>query len=327
MQQIGIGFVSGWSHTEEMVEFGKMAETSGFQSAWVAEHTFSRDAFSSLGALALSTERIKLSTSIVNIYTRNPVQMAMGVATINELSHGRVMLGVGLGNPVRMAKLGVTVTKPLDAMREYVKIIRDLLAGNSLTFEGKTFNVHDARLEFELASKYVPIYLAAVNSKMLQLAGEIGDGVILTLGSSCDYVRRALKEVRIGVERAGKGTRGGDVICLMVTSVSQNSQVAKAFSKRVILPYVFHPGRGEMMFGPEYGEQLRLVRQALQARDNDAAIAHITDEMVDLVSLSGGPQECRQKLDEFIAAGVTQPVIVPVPGSDFPAAIAAFRQS
>jgi 5,10-methylenetetrahydromethanopterin reductase len=325
MRQIGIGFVSGWSHTKEMVEFGKLAEKSGFQSAWVAEHTFFRDAFSSLGALALSTERIRLSTSIVNIYTRNPVQMAMDVATINELSHGRAMLGIGLGNPLRLAKLGVTVTKPLDAMREYVKIVRDLLAGNSLTFDGRTFKVHDTRLEFELTSKYVPIYLAAVNSKMLQLAGEIGDGVILTLGSSCDYVRRALKEVGIGIQRAGRG-RGVDAVCLMVTSVSQNSQIAKAISKKVILPYVSHPGRGEMMFGPEYGEQLRLVREALRARDNDAALGHITDEMVDLVSLSGGPEECRQKLDEFIDAGITQPVIVPVPGSDFPAAIDTFRQ-
>src|SRR5208337_4252327 len=133
MRQIGIGYVSGWSPTREMVEYGKLAEKSGFQSAWVAEHTFFRDAFSSLGALALATERIKLSTSIVNIYTRNPVQMAMDVATINELSHGRAILGIGLSNPLRLAKLGITITKPLDAMREYAKIIRDLLAGNTLT--------------------------------------------------------------------------------------------------------------------------------------------------------------------------------------------------
>jgi len=326
MPRIGIGFVTQYSSTHEMLDYAKLAERSGFESVWVAEHLFFRDAFSSLAAIALETRRVGLSTAIVNIYSRNPVQMAMNVATINELSNGRAMLGIGTGDPDALLKIGARMREPVVGVREYARIVRDLLAGKAVTHEGEIFRVRDAKLHMELSSRHIPIYVAAVRSKMLQLAGEMFDGVIFPSMSSCQYIRRALEEIRIGAERAGRKLADVDVASMIMTSVSSDSKRAKAAARETpsYLRFLSREDRGVMMLGPEYRDQLNLVREALREGDVKSVSRQVTDDMVDLVTVSGTPEECKERLKEYVSTGVSLPIIVPAPGSDFAAAMKTF---
>jgi 5,10-methylenetetrahydromethanopterin reductase len=217
-------------------------------------------------------------------------------------------------------------------MRDFATVVRDLLAGRIVTYKGSLFSVEKAKLDFDLSRRKIPIYLAAVRPKMLQLAGELGDGVLLSSMVSREYVLNAIDYVRMGAERIGKNLRDVDVACFISAFVSEDSEVAQAKAKAFVLRSLSSPGifsdfhMWEIMFGREFRSALDFVRKSLRDSDLKSASKYVTDEMVSLVTIAGRPDECRRRLNEFVRAGVTVPVINPIPGSDPLVAIATFSQ-
>src|SRR2546421_5922626 len=195
-------FVSTGRSLERAIERVRMAEELGFESAWVTQLA-GRDALTVLTAYALRTERIRLGTGVVPIYTRTPVTMAQTAATLDELSGGRLRLGLGVSHrPVVEGWHGQTIDKPVSEMREYVAILRAILAGEDPP-PGDTW-----RTGFHLAGldprPELPVYTAALSPGMLRLAGEIADGVVLWLCNP-NYIRDVVvPEVTAGRERAAK---------------------------------------------------------------------------------------------------------------------------
>lgn len=296
-----------------MINYAKLVEEKGYNSLWVAEHFPFRDAFVPLSAIAPITEKIKLGTAVINIYTRNPVQIGMKLATLDEASNGRIVLGIGTGSS-RLENAGISMKRPLTAIRECITILRSLFAGEYTTYRGHTFNVKNVKLDFCLFRKYIPIYVAAVQKKMLQLAGEIADGVILTAYSSQSYIRYAIQNLMIGAERSGRKLRDIDIVCNIACSISEDSKAVKKAIKPRIMRSLTKPMRGELMFqqDKEKLKQLALMREALQRGDIDGALKNFSDEMVEMVSIAGKPEECKKRLEEYRTSGVNLPNIVPV---------------
>lgn len=316
LPRIGLVFL-GDLPLPKTVEHCVNAEKRGFDSVWVAEEYYLRDAMITVTALAASTKSIRLGLGVVNPYTRNPAMAAMSVATLNELAGGRVIFGVGSSVKLWIEdQMGIPMGKRLDVLREYVTLLRGLLRGEKVTSSGGYFKFKEVALRDKTPYPRVPIYIAAVGPKMLQLAGEIADGVLLTSGNSPEYVRYALKQLRVGAEKAGRDPSEIDVASYIVYSVDSNRKRAKDDSRHLIA-YLLSP--------PEYGNLLcevsgldssilDPVRKAFSAGYVSDVDSFISDKVVDTFSASGDSEDCVRKLSDYIAAGVNLPIVMPVGG-------------
>jgi alkanesulfonate monooxygenase SsuD/methylene tetrahydromethanopterin reductase-like flavin-dependent oxidoreductase (luciferase family) len=212
-----IGLVAPyWSDlkTEELVETARLAEELGYHSIWVPE-MWGRDAFSILGLIAANTKRIKLSTGIIPVFSRSPAVIAQTAATLDEISGGRMMLGLGTSGPAVIENWhGVPFDKPLQRTREYVEIIKMILGGGRVDYEGEIFSLKGFRLQFQPLRSVIPVLVAAIGPRNVRLAGESADGWIPFLvpvegGAAFDVgVRHAalvLLPTREGLSNLGGG--------------------------------------------------------------------------------------------------------------------------
>ena len=166
---------------EEVVKCSDLISKTNIDALWVPE-TWGMENFSMLSAISSRTTTQKIGSSIINIYSRSPSSIAMGAATVDTLSDGRLILGLGTSSlPIVETFHGYKFEKPLQRMREYVEIIRLALSGKQINYEGEIFNLNNFKLLIKPKRKLIPIYLAAVNQKMVELTWEIGDGVIFYL--------------------------------------------------------------------------------------------------------------------------------------------------
>jgi probable F420-dependent oxidoreductase len=270
-----------------------------------------RDAFMALAAVARSTERVKLGTGIVNVYSRSPATLAMGAATLDELSNGRAILGLGSSGPGVVERWhGIPYDRPLTRIRETVNIARLALSGASTDFQGAIFRVSDFKLAMDHPQRRVPIYLAALGPKMLALAGEIADGVLLYL-RPIQSIPDAINEIRKGVEKAGRQVSDLDVAALLPTAVSANRRDARDEVAKAIAYYVGGMGTYYRQLVSESGfeSEAVMIRSAWELGDRISATKAVSDRLIDSVAVAGSPDECRKKLGEFRSSGVTLPIL------------------
>ena len=202
------------------LDYGVRAEERGFRAAWFPEITFG-DAFGPATAVATRTSRLGLGTGVVGIWSRSAVTLALQAATLNELSNGRLLLGVGLqARGYVEGWQGQTYERPVRAMKEYVTILRRILAGENVTFEGEIFSVRNFQLQMQPPERPVRIYMAAIGPQMTRLAGELADGIIGYFYSA-EYVRETvLPNLSVGAERAGRTLDDFDIACGFPTIVT-----------------------------------------------------------------------------------------------------------
>lgn len=297
-----------------MLRYTKLAEETGYDSVWVAEDLSYRDAVAPLASLAMSTRRIKLGTGILPVYYRSPALAAMTVATLDELSEGRTILGLGNGVRSYVERQGIEFKKPLTALREYIHIIRLLLSGEKVTYEGHVHSLKDTKLEFKPIRRNIPIYIAARSAKMFQLAGEIGDGVLGSDGFCADdYVGWASENMRMGADRAGRSPEDVDFASLVLVSVSEDHDKAKKNIKPSVLS-LFAEGtfdRHLPRMGLSNGD-LSPVREALIQSNFQEACERIPDALLDASAIYGTPEECAIRMSRLRAAGVRLPIVEPV---------------
>jgi 5,10-methylenetetrahydromethanopterin reductase len=194
MERVGIVFLDRPSVAEQ-IKFTQLAERKKFESVWICETRLVRDAISVLGALAVSTKKIKLGTGVINTWTRNAALTAMTFATLDEISKGRAILGLGAYWDPLAWKQGIERRKPLQAMREYIEVVRRLLKLETVNFDGEIVKARDLKLDLGYGipktPKKVPIYIGATGLKMMELAGENADGVLLIGFVSTDSTRNS----------------------------------------------------------------------------------------------------------------------------------------
>jgi 5,10-methylenetetrahydromethanopterin reductase len=287
----------------QAARLARAAEDAGFEDVWFPDHYFIREAYAALALAATATRRIRLGTGVTSPHLRHPTLLASAVATLDEISEGRAILGLGVGGHEFPTQLGVSLARPLAVCREATEIIRRLLAGEAVTVAGKIFSVHGARLHFT-PSRRVPIYLAARGPQMLALAGEIADGVI-THGTHTSYLTLARDQVAAGLGRGGRPADAVDLALMAEIAVSDDPAREREAMR----------GRCAVIAGGEYAPELvarygltpddvEPVRRAMRAGDFAAAARAVTDRVVDAFCVLGSADRCRDTLRGMAKAGV-----------------------
>jgi 5,10-methylenetetrahydromethanopterin reductase len=308
--RVGLCF-DGFYSIQEMIELAQLADESGMESIWMSDHLCFRDSLTTSMALLASTKRIKVAPAPMSPYSRHPIISAMSLATMEEFAPARVIASPGTGNATALKEAGIESPRPLKTMREYVEILRQFLSGRTINFQGEMFQINGAKMGF-VPSRPIKMYLTAVRSRMLQLGGEIGDGVLLSAGCAPGYIAQCVTEIKKGAEKAGKSLADRDVAGFVTTSVSENPKEALEANK-MFLAYIFrntHHAENIRLGGGKVDQER--LGAAVGKRDWETAKTFISDEVVHAHSIAGTAGECRKQLESFIKGGLSLPIILPM---------------
>ena len=213
----------------EAIEYTQYAESSGFEAVWQADSRLVRDAVVPMAAFAAKTEKIKIGSGVVDCWTRNPARLASTFSTLDDLAPGRIILGIGAWWDPLASKVGIERKRPLKVMREVVTTVRALLADETVSFSGDFVQLDGVELDYvyqERRPKEVPIYIGATGMKMMELSGEIADGVVLNYLVSPEYNKRAMEHLEIGASKAGRSIDEIDRPQLVVCSLDEDRKQA-----------------------------------------------------------------------------------------------------
>ncbi|MGD0875464.1 MAG: LLM class flavin-dependent oxidoreductase [Acidimicrobiales bacterium] len=313
----------------EGMAIAQYAESKGFHAIWQAESRLVREATVPMAAFLAVTERIKVGSGVVNNWTRNPALLASTFSTLDDLAPGRVILGIGAWWEPLASKVGVKRTKPLVAMRETIEAVRALLADQHVTYEGEFVHLDGVELDYvhqERRPKDVPIYLGATGMQMMELAGEIADGVVLNYLVSPIYNDMAMDHLERGAHRAGRSATDLDRPQLVVCSLDEDRDAALDAARLLVTQYLGQ--QPHIMKASGVPESLledisKVLTWPATADEVEAASKFVPDEVVQMITASGTAEECKAKVAEYVHRGCTCPVLYPL-GSDVHAMIDAF---
>lgn len=298
------------------LDVARKAEALGYRSFWVAEAS-GPEAMSTLGAVSVAAPGLGLGTGVLALQLRTPPLAAMAAATLQALAPDRdVLLGIGISSPVVAGRWhGASYTdRPLAQVREYITLLRACLSGETVDFEGDYYRVSRFRLGVRMGDRRPQIILGALNPRMLQLAGEIADGVLL------NYVPAA--HVAWSVEQVRKG---GDATIYAFVHVGVTERDANLeYARRDLFSYAVVDAYARNFERAGFGASVGAVRTAHGARDRDGAVAAVTDGFVDAIDIMGDAGHVRASVEAYVDGGVDVPVIFPLPwGQDRRAVIDA----
>jgi 5,10-methylenetetrahydromethanopterin reductase len=300
------------------MRYVQYAEERGFEAVWQAESRLVREATVPMAAFASVTSRIKVGSGVIPIWTRNVGLLAATFSTLDELAPGRVMLGLGAWWEPLATKVGVHRHRALRAMRETVEATRALLAMERVTYEGEFVHLDDVEIDIvhgDRSPKHVPIYVGATGMQMMELAGEIGDGVLLNYMVSPDYNAEAMAALARGAARAGRSVDDIDRPQLVVCSVDRDRDLALDRARELLTqylgqqPHIMKASGVDPALIEEIGKVLTWPATPEQIR---TAMRLVPDDAVQRISASGTPEECVAKVREYIDAGATCPILYPL---------------
>jgi len=309
-RRIGLHMTLGAGQPGRFTHLARRAEELGYASLWIAE-AGSADGLVSMTAFACATSRIRVASGVLPIQIRTPAATAIAFLTLNEISGGRAIAGLGVSSPIIVERWhGAAYQKPVTAMRECVAIVRQLFTEGRAKFAGEIYHA-DFRLGFKPAHPPPPIYLAALNPPMLRLAGEIADGVLLNY-SPAESVAAMLAEVDAGAKRAGRDPQAIDRAIYIRMCVTPDERVALDAFKRELAGYSFVESYNRMFARYGLAEEFAEVRRLWQAGKRDDAPHAISDASARKLAAFGAPEQARAMIARFRAAGITLPVSFPV---------------
>ena len=307
--RVGLCF-DGFYSIQEMIELAQLADEIGMDSIWMSDHLCFRDSLTTAMALLASTKKIKVAAAPMSPYSRNPIITAMSIATMEEFAPGRVIASPGTGNAAALKEAGMESPHPLQTMREYVEILRRYLRGDTVNFHGKMFQVNGAKMGF-VVSAAIRMYITAVRSRMLQLGGEIGEGVLLSAGCAPGYIQKCVGEIGAGAVKGGKSLGDVDVAGFVTAAVSDSAKEAIEANKQ-FLAYIFrnvHHAENIRLGGGKVDQEG--LAAAVGKRDWQAAKKFISDEVVFAHSVAGRPSDCAMQLEAFTKGGLDLPIVLP----------------
>jgi alkanesulfonate monooxygenase SsuD/methylene tetrahydromethanopterin reductase-like flavin-dependent oxidoreductase (luciferase family) len=310
MARMGIAF-SGGLPPADIVECVKLAEALGYESAWVAEG-HGGDQFAILGACALATRRLLLGTSISSVFVRSPTTIGMAAATVDQLSGGRFILGLGSSHRVQVEpEHGIAFVQPTARLRDTIAIVRALLRDGVVSHGGEAVTIERFDLWFPPHRPQIPIYVAALFPRMLEIAGELAQGALLTWPTS-GTIARAVEHVAIGARRAGREAAAVDVASLIPCAVADTAAAAREAMRPAVGLYAgFFPRYNRLLAEAGFGEAVRAIKEAFDRGGREAAAKVVPDELIDAVALAGTPQTCHDRLAALRRAGLALPIVSP----------------
>ena len=314
MERIAITFSSRDNNDDsDLIAVAREADRLGYDSFWTGE-SWGRDAFTVLTMLACNTERIGLGTGIVTVYSRTPGLVAQSIASLDQISGGRAILGLGASGRIVIEDWhGVKFDHPVSRTREYIDIVRMALAGERVNYEGRFYNLKRFRMGVSPVQSQIPVYVASLGQRNLQLTGELANGwlPIWMHREQLPKIKQPLAEAATAAGRSVSDITTAPQILCCATDNGDELASATAQARAHMAFYIGGMGRYYYDLFCRYGYQVAgdSVRAAWAEGDRSKAAAAITDEMVDQITVIGSPSECRDKMTKFRANGVDMPVV------------------
>lgn len=304
--KFGIEFVPDTAFWQT-VGCGILSEKYGFDYVWITDHFNNRNVYVILTLIANYTDRVFLGPGVTNPYLTHPAVIASSTASLDRISGGRAVLGIGAGDKVTLGFLGVKRRKPLTTVRECVEILRSFFRGERVSYNGEIFQVQSAALAFKPRPN-IPIYIGAQGPKMLALAAEIGDGVLINASHPVDF-KFAIEHIKKGLERGGKSMEQIDVAAYASFSVHEDAK--KALKAAIPVVAFIVAGSPQIVLErhdiPE--EKAATIGELLRSGKFKDAFGMVTEDMIDAFSIHGTPEDCIKRIEELIDVGITQLVV------------------
>ncbi len=307
--KFGIRLADWFGTTQNMVELAVLAERNGFDYCWVSHDVFMRSSFVTLSSIADHTNKMILGNTILNPYTTNPAELAMFIASLDELTGGRAACGISAGALEYMAWLGIPARKPLTRTKEAVDLIRLLLSGKVAKYDGKEFQWSEqCYLRYKPIRSKVPVYIGGQGDKMLEYSGAAGDGALPLLYPP-DFAEYAVKKISEGARKAEKDPKDVDIAGCVWMSIAKDREMAVVDSLKELVAY-FGPllgAKGLAAVGLSH-EEFAPVHDTFKKKGLGDAIKLVTPKMLRL-AIYGSPDDCISQLERLAKAGVNQILI------------------
>jgi len=322
--KFGIGGIRATANVpnyKEAVELIKFCDSLGYDYSWFSTDSF-REYTIVMAICAMETSRLKMGPGVANPYSRHPLVIARTIATLDEVSNGRAFLGLATGDiSENLRGQGYDTSNSYERVRESAIIIKRLLSGENVTFKGKYFNVEDISLGFE-CRRNIPIYIAGGGLKILEVAGEVADGVILTYVEP-DILKRALEPVEKGAAKAGKSLKDIEIVCWTPVQVTKKDDNLREQLRSFIAMSILLARRSWVIDAGISLEQIKALQDAyvtgshydnkLEKISDERLSKIVTDRMYDLKSIIGPKDYCIERIRSLEKAGASQLVTWVIP--------------
>lgn len=303
------------------LDYVRYAEDKGFDAIWQAESRLVRDAIVPMAAYAAVTEKIKIGSGVINNWTRNIGLLASTFLTLDDLAPNRIICGIGAWWDPLAKNVGIDRKKPLTAMRETVEVLRRLLAMERVSYDGEF--VHVTGIELDIVHgrrepRFVPIYIGATGDNMMEMTGEIADGVVLNYCVPPDYNYKAIDLLKAGAKKAGRTIDDIDRPQLIVCSVDHNHDVAIDTTRQLLTQYLAQQPHIAKASGVsnDIVQQIQSILGWPATHEQIEKAKHLVPEdLIARITASGTPDEARTKVREYIKNGCTCPILYPVGGN------------
>ncbi len=314
------------------LEYAQYAEKKGFEAVWQAESRLVRDAIVPMAAYAAVTEKIKIGSGVINNWTRNIGLLASTFLTLDDLAPNRIICGIGAWWDPLAKNVGIIRNKPLVAMKETVTVLKRLLAMERVTFHGEFINVDGIELDVvhgRREPRNVQVFIGATGDMMMEMAGEIANGVVMNYCVEPEYNNKALELLSKGAKKAGKTLDDIDRPQLVVCSVDHDHDKAIDSARELLTQYLAqqpHIAKASGVSMETVAEIQSILGWPATHEQIQKAKHFISDEVVLRVTASGTPEEARAKVREYVKNGCTCPILYPV-GGDVHLLIDTFAQN
>jgi 5,10-methylenetetrahydromethanopterin reductase len=290
----------------EILLCAKMADQQeNVDSLWVPE-SWGRESFATLGAISQVTRKVSLGTSIINIYSRTPAIVAMAATTLDMLSDNRTIIGLGASTAAIVENWhGLKFNRPASRMKEYVECLRLMTRGEKVKYNGEFFQITNFKILHQPQRANIPIFMAAVNKKMVSMASKLADGILLYL--------RPLEELKRTVTELKQATKGKsfEIACSFICAIS-NKEPEKARARAATtLAFYIAVGEYYSKFLADNGFKIEVEEITAEYRKAgaDNAAKYVSDRMLSSLVICGSSEECRESLSKFLSTGITLPII------------------
>ena len=309
-KNVRLGLTMPVGPVQKAVETSRAAVEQGYEELWLAEVN-GGDSYALAGALAGGCPGTRIGTAVTPAQTRTPLVHAMAAATLSQLTDGNFILGIGLSSPnIVRDWAGQPFDKPLARMRDHVTALRQMLSGQKISYEGKTLSVSKFRLGSPAVGE-VPIYLGALNQKMLRLAGELCDGVVLNMVPE-NALKQVLTEVRAGAEAAGRDPAAIEVVSRLHVVMMDDEAAARGLVRNVFGAYAATPGYNRFFRWIGFEEEGKRITECYANKDRAGVAAAVTDDLCDAMAIVGNADQVRARVRAYAEQGIDVCVINPI---------------
>jgi probable F420-dependent oxidoreductase len=298
---------------KDTIDRVKWAEENGITDVWFSD-TGILDPLIAAAALAPETKSIRIGVAVTPVFTRTPATFAATLGTLAQLLPGRFVMGMGSSSPAMVEGWhGQKFEKPLTRVKETAQLVRSMLAGEKTAFDGETVRSHGFRM-FPLQQP-LPLYLAALRPNMIEMATQVGDGVIFNLWPK-GALPKMIDHVRKAADKAGKSFEDVEVVNRYMIAVTDDKPAAREAFRKTYAPYFATPVYNKFLAWAGYDEAAATIREGWAEKNRDKTTGALTDAIVDEIAVIGSADECRERIRENADTGVHTAILQPMAGTD-----------